>query len=44
MSGKALLVVAVVLLVGVASRCSGSRGLHQQGDHVAEQKCTCRVS
>ncbi|AQK82607.1 Protodermal factor 1 [Zea mays] len=38
MSGKALLVVAVVLLVGVASRCSGSRGLHQQGDHVAEQK------
>ncbi|CAN6201359.1 unnamed protein product [Urochloa humidicola] len=34
MSGKALLVA--VLLVGVASRCSGSRGL--QGDHVAEQK------
>ena len=37
MSGKALLVA--VLLVGVASRCSGSRGL--QGDHIAEQKCTC---
>ncbi|KAG2606565.1 hypothetical protein PVAP13_4NG046164 [Panicum virgatum] len=34
MSGKALLVA--VLLVGVASRCSGSRGL--QGDHIAEQK------
>nr|CAB3470663.1 unnamed protein product [Digitaria exilis] len=35
MSGKVLLVA--MLLVGVASRCSGSRGL-QQGDHVAEQK------
>ncbi|KAG2612242.1 hypothetical protein PVAP13_4KG265100 [Panicum virgatum] len=35
MSGKALLVA--VLLVGVASRCSGSRGL--QGGHIAEQKC-----
>ncbi|CAL5038964.1 unnamed protein product [Urochloa decumbens] len=34
MSGKALLIA--VLLVGVASRCSGSRGL--QGDHVTEQK------
>jgi hypothetical protein len=37
MSGKALLVA--VLLVGVASQCSGSRSL--QGDHhVAENKCT----
>nr|ACG27286.1 hypothetical protein [Zea mays] len=35
MTGKVLL-VAVLILVGVASRCSGSRGL--QGDHVAEQK------
>jgi hypothetical protein len=37
MSGKALLVA--VLLMGVASQCSGSRSL--QGDHhVAENKCT----
>jgi hypothetical protein len=40
MSGKALLVA--VLLVGVASRCSASRGL--QGDHVPEQKRTCCAS
>ncbi|AQK82609.1 Protodermal factor 1 [Zea mays] len=44
MSGKALLVVAVVLLVGVASRCSGSRGLHQQEEPPGRDRLVRRVA